>query len=96
MVNNTENKLPRAGPQELSDDALESVAGGTGSCIVHTVTHGETISMIARQYGVSARLIAQANEAAIVRTAKQHGIQRETIEEYSAYLYEGEQLLIPG
>lgn len=87
--------IPCADPVELSEDELDVVAGGVGRNSVHTVAAGETISMIARKYGVSSMRLANANRDTIIRTAQQHGIHRSSLEEYSTYLYAGEQLDIP-
>lgn len=89
------DKMTRAGPEELSEEDMESVTGGTGGTGIHTVAPGETISMIAKKYGVSSMRIAKANSDTIIRTAQQHGIHRGSLEEYSTYLFAGEQLTIP-
>ncbi len=89
----------RAHMTELSDENMEKVLGGAagdeGGILTHTVVGKETISSISRQYHVSSIVIAEANRDVIISTAQRHGVVRSSLQEYSAFLYPGEELVIP-
>lgn len=66
-----------------------------GPYTVYTVQSGDSVHSIAEAHGISTKALCILNQVVIIETAKAHGYEFDDVTAYAAYLFPGEELLVP-
>ena len=85
--------------EKLTEQELELIGGGFGvssSGRTYIVKKGDSLHSIAEQFGVTTASLAMLNAEVLISTARKYGKNPTNVLEFADYIFEGEELKIPG